>query len=206
MGSNCCNNKSSELTELIKSQKKTLLAVLAINLVMFFVEFSYGLLSGSTALKADSLDMMGDALIYTFSIYVLDKGLKWKSYAALAKGAVMVIFGGYVLWDVGAKAMSDMLPHAHTMSLVAAVALVANLICLALLFKHRKDDVNLKSTWICSRNDIVSNSGVIIAGMMVTFTQSKWPDIIIGLIIAWVFFKSSIEVFKDAMKELHAKG
>lgn len=206
MGSNCCNNKSSELTALIKSQKKTLLAVLAINLVMFVVEFSYGLLSGSTALKADSLDMMGDALVYAFSIYVLDKGLKWKSYAALAKGTVMVIFGGYVLWDVGAAVVSDMLPHAHTMSLVAAVALVANLICLGLLFKHRKDDVNLKSTWVCSRNDIIANSGVIIAGMMVTFTQSKWPDIIIGVIIAWVFFKSSIEVFKDAMKELHAKS
>lgn len=200
----CCENKASELNALRNEQGKILKIVLLINAVMFIVEFTMGWKARSSALMADSLDMFGDALVYGFSLYVLNKSQHWRSTAALLKGIIITAFGLVVLAEVGFKLFSDIVPQAQTMGFIGALALLANLICLQLLMKHRNDDLNMKSTFICSRNDIISNVGVIVAAVVVNFTQSKWPDIVIGLIIATLFLRSAFPIITESLAELKA--
>ncbi|CBW25430.1 putative integral membrane protein [Halobacteriovorax marinus SJ] len=199
MAKSCCESKSTELDQLREKQRNVLVIVLIINFVMFLIEFSYGILSKSTALLSDSLDMLGDATVYAFSLYVINKGLRWKAKAALLKGLIITLFGLYVLGEATYKALNDVLPAAQTMGVVGVLALIANSACLALLLKHREDDINMKSTWICSRNDIVANTGVLIAAALVYYFQSKWPDIIVGLIIALVFLKSAFSILSESI-------
>lgn len=198
----CCENKASELEKLRTEQGKILKIVLLINAVMFVVEFTMGWRARSSALMADSLDMFGDALVYGFSLYVLNKSQQWRATAALLKGIIISAFGLVVLAEVGLKLFSDIIPEAHTMGFIGALALLANLICLQLLMKHRNDDLNMKSTFICSRNDIISNVGVLVAAIVVNFTQSKWPDIVIGLIIATLFLRSAFPIITESLAEL----
>ncbi len=198
----CCESKCSELEALREKQKNVLLYVLLINSFMFFVEFIAGLLANSTSLLADSLDMFGDATVYAFSLYVLSKNSKWKAKAALLKGVIILLFGFFILGDVTYKIISHELPTAQTMGWIGLMALLANGFCLFLLTKHKSDDINMKSTWICSRNDIIANTGVILAAGIVSLFKSKWPDIIIGLIIAIVFLRSAVFILKEAKQEL----
>lgn len=206
MGASCCENKSSELILLREKQANVLRIVLAINLLMFFVEFSMGIWSRSTALMGDSLDMLGDAIVYGFSLYVLHKSERTRATAAFLKGCIIVAFGLWVLFDVVRKVFSDTMPVAETMGIIGFIALLANVICLVLLTRHKDDDLNMKSTWICSRNDIISNSGVLIAAGLVAITGSKWPDISVGLVIAILFLKSAVPILKEsiAAMKLHS--
>lgn len=197
----CCESKGDELKLMREKQKNVLLIVLVINAVMFVVEFIFGILSGSTALLADSLDMLGDATVYAFSIYVIHKSAKWKAGAALLKGAIISVFGFYVLGEAIYKVLSDVVPVAKTMGMIGAIALLANSSCLVLLLKHRDDDINMKSTWICSRNDIIANIGVLLAAFFVSYFNSKWPDVIIGVAIAGIFLKSAISILVEAYGE-----
>lgn len=199
--SGCCHSKCDDLVELRGRQRNVLQVVLVINLVMFFVEFSYGLYSNSTSLMADSLDMLGDATVYAFSLFVLSRSMKWKAGAAILKGAIITFFGISVVVDVAFKLQADVVPIAHTMGAVGLVALAANALCLYLLTRHKDDDINMKSTWICSRNDIIANTGVIIVAGCVSFFNSKWPDIIFGGVMAIVFLKSAVVILKDAIVE-----
>ncbi len=207
MGKSCCESKSIELIKLREKQANVLKIVLAINMVMFFGEFGAGLWAKSTALMADSLDMLGDAIVYGFSLYVLHKSEQTRAMAALLKGIIVVIFGLGVFYEAITKIFGDLVPIADTMGLFGVIALAANVTCLLLLTKHKNDDLNMKSTWICSRNDIISNTGVLIAAGLVALTHSKWPDVIIGLIISILFLKSawpilieSITVIKEQNK------
>lgn len=202
MGHSCCEKKGSELARLRERQGTILKIVLVINAVMFGVEFASGLIAKSSALKADSLDMLGDAIVYGFSLYVLHRSDRWKAKAALLKGMIIVGFALFVLSDTTMKVLSTTIPVAETMGLVGALALVANLSCLFLLLRHRNDDLNMRSTFICSRNDIISNSGVIAAAFLVQHFASKWPDIIIGYAIAILFLKSAWPILSDSIKEL----
>jgi cation diffusion facilitator family transporter len=197
----CCESKGAELEHLRTKQKNVLIIVLVINALMFFLEFAFGILSKSSALLADSLDMLGDAMVYGFSLYVINKSAKWKSRAAFLKGVLITVFGLYVFGEVVYKAVSEIIPVAKTMGIIGFIALAANTICLILLLKHRDDDINMKSTWICSRNDIIANIGVLIAAVSVSLFESKWPDIVIGLIIAFVFLKSAFHILKDSISE-----
>lgn len=205
MAKSCCENKSSELAQLRGKQATVLKIVLAINLVMFFVEFTFGILSRSSALKADSLDMLGDAIVYAFSLYVLQRDERWRASAALLKGLIIVGFAIFVLIDTTIKVFSDSVPIYETMGAIGLLALVANAFCFFLLFRHRDDDINMKSTYICSRNDIISNGGVIVAAIAVNLTQSKWPDIIVGYGIALIFFKSAWSILIESVQGMKAK-
>ncbi len=196
--SDCCNEASCEIDKLRDRQSKTLTIVLTINCLMFVVEFAAGLIASSTALMADSLDMLGDAFIYAFSLYVVSKDDIWKARAAYAKSAVMLMFGLFVLLQVGVKLIYVEVPHFEVMGSIGFLALVANGVCLYLLTRHREEDVNMRSVWLCSRNDIVANVSVLIAGAGVLLTASHWPDVIVGLGIALLFIRSSVSVFKDA--------
>jgi len=197
----CCETKVEELSTLRGQHKTVLIIVLLINAALFVVEAAAGLLGNSTALLADSLDMLGDSLIYAFSLYVLSRSAAWKAKAALLKGAVMAVFGVGVLLEVIYKTISGILPSAETMGFIGTLVLLGNGICFLLLYRHRSDDLNMRSTWLCSRNDIIANAGVLIAAFGVYVTQSVWPDVLIGGAIAVLFLKSAIAVLTESFIE-----
>lgn len=167
---------------------------------MFLAESIAGLLANSTALLADSVDMLGDAIVYGFSLYVIGRGIVWQSRAALLKGLIMAAFGVGVLVQVVVKIAHGLTPTVELMGAVGLVALAANLACLTLLWRRRGDDINMRSAWVCSRNDVVGNVGVLVAAVAVGLTDSPWRDIIIGLAVAGVFGRSAIQIIREASR------
>lgn len=200
--SDCCSDKASELEALQLHQASTLKIVLGINAVMFVVEFLAGLLSGSVSLIADSLDMLGDALVYGFSIFAVTRGQRTKAFSALLKGIIMAIFGLIVLGQVAYKIAVPRVPAFGVIGVIGLIALAANGICLSLLWRYRADDINMSSVWLCSRNDIIANSSVICAAAAVSITGSAWPDLIVGAAIAALFLKSAVTVLVESTREL----
>lgn len=198
----CCEGKAAELTDLRLRQGRVLTAVLAVNLGMFCVEFAAGLLSGSTALLADSLDMLGDAFVYGFSLWVLHRSLAWRARAALAKGAIMAVFGVVVLVEAGIRLRAGVPPLVPAMLVIGSLALAANTYCFSLLWRHRADDINLRSTWLCSRNDLIANSAVLVAALAVGWSGSIWPDFIVGVGIAALFLRTAASVLRESFREL----
>lgn len=202
----CCNDKACEIDALRHRQSATLKLVLGINAVMFVVELSAGLLSGSVSLVADSLDMLGDALVYGFSIYVVARGARMKAQAALFKGGIMAAFGFFVLGQAVYKMLFPQLPVFEAIGAIGLLALAANGVCFYLLWRHRADDINMSSVWLCSRNDIIANVLVLFAGAGVWITHSGWPDIVVGLALAALFLRSALFVLRSAITELRAIG
>ena len=198
----CCTTKASALSELRARQAATLRVVLVLNAAMFAAEFGAGLIAGSVALLADSLDMLGDALVYGLSLYVVDRSARWKAGAALVKAGVMAVFGLFVLGHVLFKLTYPQPPLIETMGSVATVALTVNVICFMLLWRHRAQDINMRSVWLCSRNDIVANAGVLVAAGLVWVTASAWPDIVVGALICALFLRSALTVSRGAREEL----
>ncbi|MEO8187784.1 MAG: cation diffusion facilitator family transporter [Burkholderiaceae bacterium] len=197
---NCCEDKSCELTALRPSHAKVLWIVLIINAAMFLVEGAAGLFAHSTSLLADALDMLGDALVYGFSLLVLGRSMRWQAGAALTKGAFMLAFGLGVLSEAIYRAFHPILPSAATMGIVGGVALFANVVCFALLYRHRSDNLNMSSTWLCSRNDLVANGGVLLAAAGSYALASRWPDLVVGVIIAGLFLASSLGVLRESVR------
>ena len=189
-------------TDVSDRQRRVLRVVLWINLAMFLAEATAGLLASSTALLADSVDMLGDAIVYGFSLYGVARGPVWQTRGAVLKGAIMAAFGVGVLGEVAMKITGGVVPIADTMGAVGAVALAANAVCLALLWSRRRDDVNMRSAWTCSRNDVAGNLAVLVAAAAVALTGRAWPDIVIGLLIAALFVTSGIRVLRDARRSL----
>lgn len=194
----CCNKAACEIGRLQARQSKTLKLVLAINLVMFLVEFTAGIIAASTALLADSLDMLGDVFAYGFSLYVVSRNDAWKAVSALIKGGIMALFGLFVLSQAAYKIFNPVTPQFEWIGLLALLALAANAFCLAQLWRHRAEDVNMRSVWLCSRNDIIANTSVLFAALGVWLLNSQWPDLVVGLGIAMLFLRSAVHVFKDA--------
>lgn len=200
----CCNNKACEIDALRARQSSMLKIVLVINAVMFLIELTAGLFSGSASLIADSLDMLGDSLVYGFSIYAVTGGVRMKAEAALFKGGIMAAFGFFVFAQVVYKIMFPQLPVFEVIGLIGLLALAANSVCFVLLWRHRTDDINMSSVWLCSRNDIVANISVIFVAAGVWLTHSAWPDILVGLALSALFLRSSITVLRGAITELRA--
>ncbi|HEY6820539.1 MAG TPA: cation transporter [Burkholderiales bacterium] len=200
--SSCCEDKACALEALRERQGSTLKAVLAINAVMFVVELSAGLVSGSTALLSDSLDNLGDALTYGLSIYALSKGRASKAKVALFKGGLILLAALFVLGQVGYRALYGATPLFEAMGVVSVLALIGNSVCLALLWKHRTADVNMSSVWECSRNDIAGNVAVFVASGAVWLTGSRWPDLLVGLLLSVWLLLSSMRVLKSGLGEL----
>lgn len=198
----CCNDDSCTSAVLAGRQRRVLVWVLLINAAMFVVEASAGWVANSSALLADSLDMLGDSIAYGFSLYVINRGSRWTAISAFLKGGLMALFGLFVLGEVISKLIWPVVPIAETIGIIGVLALIANLICLLLLWRHRSDDINMQSVWLCSRNDIIANTGVLFAATGVALTQSGWPDIAIGLVIAGLFLRSAIQVLGRAFKQL----
>jgi len=198
----CCESKADDLAALRGRQARVLRIVLAVNAAMFFVEFGAGWIAGSTALMGDSLDMLGDALVYGFSLYVVAKTDVWRARAAQLKGVLMLAFGVGVLLKAGTTLTSGVVPAASTMAAIGLLAFAANAFCFALLSRHRSDDLNLRSTWLCSRNDLVANASVLVAAFLVARLGSFWPDVLVGGGIAVLFLRTAWVVLRESSTEL----
>jgi len=198
----CCEDKSCEITALREKHGRVLMIVLLINTGMFLVEGIAGWFANSTSLMADALDMLGDATVYAMSLYVLNQSPKQQAKVALIKGGFMLTFGLFVLADAAYKIYHPEMPNTSTMGTIGALALAANLLCFYMLYNHREDNLNMSSTWLCSRNDLIANVGVLAAAGFSYLLLSRWPDILVGLSIAMLFMKSSWEVTKEALLEI----
>ncbi len=183
-------------------QRRVLWMVLGINAVLFVVEFGVGWWARSTALLADSLDMLGDAFVYAFSLWVLHRGNRWRARAALSKGVVQLVFGLVVLSQAAWRAVEGTPPVADAMAIMGLVALAGNAWAFALLWRHRSDDINMTSTWLCSRNDLIANVAVLAAAAAVWQLDSVWPDVIVGVAIAVLFLRTARDVIGDARAAL----
>ena len=204
MSDSCCSSKAVELEQLARQsdQRRVLVVVLAINALMFVLEFGAGLVAGSTALMADASDMLGDALVYGVSIYALTRSDAWKAGAAMSKGVFILILGIAAGTNAIVKIGSGIPPSSDLMLSFGGLALAANLLCLLLLWRFRKHDVNMASTFECSRNDVISNVGVLIAGGLVAVFDSPWPDILIGSAIALVLLRSAFRIIDRAGEQI----
>jgi Co/Zn/Cd efflux system component len=169
---------------------------------MFVIEIVAGITSGSTALLSDSLDNLGDAITYSLSLYAIASTTRSKAKIALFKGILILIAGLFAFSQVVYRIIVPIVPTYETMGLISLLALLANGTCLALLWKHHEEDINMSSVWECSRNDVASNISVFIAAGGVWLTHSGWPDIVIGAALAFLFLKSSTKVIKSAIFEL----
>jgi cation diffusion facilitator family transporter len=200
----CCEDKTHELDALRARHARTLRMVLAVNAAMFLVEVVAGLLARSTAVLADSLDMFGDATVYGLSLYALSRGVRWRARAALAKGALMGVFGVAVIGQALVRSFQSGVPEAGTMGVIGVLALTMNGLCFLLLYRHRSDDLNMRSTWLCSRNDVLANVGVLAASGAVALLNAGWPDLLVGLVIALLFLHSAVSVARAALRDLAA--
>ena len=201
MADSCCQNKAEDLKEMARSQRRVLWIVLAVNGAMFLLELILGWMANSAAVVGDSLDMFGDALAYGTSLYVLDMGLSAKVKVAKFKAYSMIILGFAVLGKALYRAYSQVLPELNLMTSLGGLALVANIYCLLLLSKHKNDDINFSSVWVCSRNDIIANISILVAAGLVYLTKTSWPDIIVGLLITVLFLRSALGILKTARIE-----
>ena len=182
-------------------QRRVLIWLLGINGVMFVAEVTAGIIGDSTALIADSLDMLADATVYAIGLYAVGRSLLVKAKAARLSGIFQIVLGLGVLLDIVRRSILGSEPESMIMVIVGMVALVANTICLVLIYKHRKGEVHMRASWIFSKNDVIANLGVISAGLLVAYTGSSWPDLIIGLLIAAIVMRGGLYIIKDANRE-----
>jgi Co/Zn/Cd efflux system component len=185
-----------------QAYRRVLWAVLAINAVMFLVEIGAGLAAGSASLQADALDFLGDAANYAISLFVVGMALRYRATAALLKGATMGVFGLWVIGTVVWHAMHGTLPSAFTMGTVGLAALVANAASFGLLWAYRSGDANMRSAWICTRNDVLGNIAVLLAAVGVFGTGTGWPDVIVAAIMAALALQGAAVVARQAAEEL----
>lgn len=205
MSSRCCDSGCS--TPVVSPGfRKALWIALAINLVMFVVEIISGLRSGSVSLLADAIDFAGDAANYGITLVVLSMGLVWRSRAAMVKGLSMLAFGMFVLGRAGWSIYAEVVPEPLTMGVIGALALVANVIVALLLYAFHEGDANMRSVWLCSRNDAIGNIAVMIAAAGVFGTGSGWPDLIVALIMAGLALSAGYSVVRQARQELRRVG
>ncbi|MFN3237367.1 MAG: cation transporter [Pseudomonadales bacterium] len=197
--SDCCNNTADSLVE---KQRGTLITVLVINAVMFVVVLAAAQFAKSSALFADSLDNLGDALTYGISLAVIASSNATKAKVALFKGSLILLAALLVLSQIIYRLINPGTPIFELMGAFSLVALIANSICLALLWRHRNQDINMSSVWECSRNDIATNLAVFITAGAVWLFGSGWPDIVVATCLVILLLKSSARVIRDALAEL----
>lgn len=182
--------------------RKVVWIALAVNFGMFCYEFGASFLADSSALKADALDFLGDSANYAIGLFVLSRSIQFRASASLLKGFTMAGFGLWVIGSAGWSATFGASPVAETMGWVGFLALIANVSVAVLLYEFREGDSNMKSVWLCSRNDAIGNVAVMIAAAAVYFTRSMWPDLIVAGLMAYLGISASIQVIRAAREEL----
>ena len=203
MADKCGDSCGSQTFEgLSDTYKKILWVVVAINGLMFLVEVTAGFLADSTALKADALDFLGDTVTYGITLLVIGESLKTRAMVALLKGLSLGAMALFVLGFTLYRVVSIGEPEPLTMGTIGFLALLANMVSVLLLLKYREGDSNIRSVWLCSRNDAIGNVAVIMAGAGVFASGTVWPDIIVAFIIAGLFMHSSVKIARQALSEL----
>ncbi|MEX0958195.1 MAG: cation transporter [Burkholderiales bacterium] len=180
--------------------------VLSINGLMFLAGTTAGIIAGSTALLADSLDMLGDALVYGFSLYVIGRGPVLEAKAALLKAGLMIVPGILVLVHAIGKLGAPEVPATMLMGSAATAALAANFLCFVLLYRYRDAGLNMRSTWLCSRNDVIASGSVIGAAVLGGAYHSAWPDLVIGVAILLLFMRSALMILDQALAQLRRQN
>ncbi|QQN51820.1 cation transporter [Stutzerimonas balearica] len=202
-GCSCSHSNTSGATS--ARYRRILWVALAINLGMFLVEIGAGLHAGSVSLLSDSLDFFGDAANYGVSLWVLGLGVAMRARASLAKAVTMGSFGVFILSMAVANFVEGSVPDAPTMGVVGVIALLANLLVAALLYAYREGDSNMRSVWLCSRNDALGNLAVMLAALGVFGTGSGWPDLIVASLMALLSISAAVQIIRHARQELRAQ-
>ena len=184
-----------------KLERKTLISLLAINAVMFLVEFVMGWLAESTGLISDSLDMLADAAVYGLSLYAIGRGLKKQIKAARLSGILQILLGTGVLLEVLRRLLLGSEPESLRIMGIGIAALVANIYCLVLISGHRNSGVHMRASWIFSTNDVIANLGVIVSGFLVWLLGNRFPDLIVGAMISVVIVRGGIRILQEAKQE-----
>jgi len=184
-----------------RDQRRVLIVLLLINGVMFVAEMVAGIMADSTALIADSLDMLADATVYAIGLYAVGRSLLVKANAAHVSGILQIALGLGVLFDIVRRSIVGSEPESLMMIAVGIVALIANMVCLVLIYQHRQGEVHMRASWVFSKNDVIANLGVISGGFLVAYTSSSYPDLMIGLIIAAIVMRGGVLIIKDAQRE-----
>ncbi|MBB1276944.1 cation transporter [Pseudoalteromonas sp. SR43-3] len=184
------------------SQKRVLYWLLGINATMFFVEMTVGILADSTALIADSVDMLADAVVYGIGIYAVGKSILHKAKAAKISGYFQLLLGVIILIDITRRLFLGSEPISSLMIGMGFIALIANVVCLVIIRNHKNDEVHMRASWIFSANDVIANMGVIIAGVLVVWLDSRVPDLVIGCIVSIVVLRGAWMILKDAKQEV----
>ena len=182
-------------------ERRTLWIVLLLNAAIAIGFFASGLIGDSSALIANGVDNLSDTAVYGLSLVALSRGQTWKTRAARASGVMLLIFAGGILLDVGRRYLQGSEPIGPTMMVMSAVAAVVNYICLRMLQRLKQKDVNLRAATTFSFNDFISNGGILIAGALVLWLGTNWPDLIVGLATALIAIKGGIEILRDARAE-----
>ncbi|GAA3962823.1 cation transporter [Allohahella marinimesophila] len=206
MAGNCCNVETgcSKDTPGGPRFRRALWAALIINAIMFVVEFAASLQSGSVSLLADAIDFLGDAANYIISLTVLSMGMLWRARAAWLKGLTMFIFGIAVLARAGWVVASDITPEPLTMGVIGGLALVANVTVAVMLYAFRSGDADMRSVWLCSRNDAIGNVAVMVAAAGVFGTGQAWPDLVVAGIMGTLALTSGASVMRHARSDLRS--
>ena len=189
-----------------KLEKRTLISLLLINGVMFFVEFFFGWFAQSTGLIADSLDMLADAMVYGLSLYAVGKGLKQKASATTVSGYLQILLGIGVLIEVLRRLIYGSEPQSTLIIIIGLVALIANILCLVLISKHKDAGVHMRASWIFSTNDVIANLGVICSGILVGAVGSRFPDLIIGCVIAVIVVRGGLKILRESKQSMTSKS
>lgn len=196
----CCSHNCS-FDGISEAYKRALLWVIAINGVMFIVEMTAGIGAQSQALQADALDFLGDTFTYGVSLWAIGKSLKLRSNVALFKGYSLLLMSLWVFGSTLYRLFILNSPNAYTMGSIAILAFSANIISVLLLMKYKDGDANVRSVWLCSRNDAIGNLVVLLAASAVWFTGQAFPDLIVALILASLFLSSSWQIIRQARLE-----
>lgn len=202
MACNSCCASSTKGTTNDPRWRRALLIALGVNAAMFAVEIAAGLMGGSRALQADALDFLGDAANYAISLGVAGMALTWRAKAALLKGATLALLGLYVLGIILWGIWHGSVPEAHVMGIVGIAALIANGAVALMLYRFRSGDANMRSVWICSRNDAIGNIAVVFAAAGVFGTGTAWPDLIVAGIMAVLGISGGVQIVAAARREL----
>lgn len=206
MAGGCCGgaDEAADRTN-DRTWRRVLWIALAINAGMFGVEMVAGVTAHSAALRADALDFLGDSANYAISLGVAGLALGWRARAALAKGLSLLVLGLWVIGSTVWMAMRGTLPAAETMGAIGVLALLANLLCAMLLWRHREGDANRRSVWICSRNDAIGNVAVVAAALGVFGTGTAWPDIAVAAVLAGLGVSGGWQIVRQAGRELQGE-
>jgi cation diffusion facilitator family transporter len=196
----CCES-NAKFDGISDDYKRRLWLIIALNAIMFIIEVTAGQLAKSQALQADALDFLGDALTYGISLAVIGASIQVRTNAALFKGASLFLMGMWVLGSTIHRVFYADIPEAEIMGAIGFLALMTNLASVLILVRYKDGDANVRSVWLCSRNDAIGNVAVMIAALSVWGTASRWPDLIVAAIMSGLFLSSAVQIVRQALKE-----